>query len=62
METDRNARNTALTILCRIFEDKVPSHIALSTVNSSTSDDRAFIKRLVTGTVERVITIDKIIE
>lgn len=64
MDKNYDARNIALTILCRILENQVPSHIALSeglADRQITKEDRSFIKKLVMGTIERVITIDEII-
>lgn len=59
-------RSTALKLLCSIMEDKAPCHIvmgeALSQMSDCDSADRGFLKTLVYGTVERCITIDRIIE
>lgn len=68
MENEKkyNVRNIVLTILCRILEEKVPSHIAIAEGLDKYSDmakeDRAFVKLLCMGTVERVITLDDVID
>lgn len=61
-----NSRNIALTILQRIFDDAAYTNVALDGYFRGHSDlskqDRAFITRLVEGTVEHVITLDYIID
>lgn len=59
-----NARNIVLNILKNIFEDNAYVNIALDKYfehNAISKVDRAFITRIVEGTVENVITIDYII-
>ncbi|WP_273323037.1 16S rRNA (cytosine(967)-C(5))-methyltransferase RsmB [Vallitalea guaymasensis] len=60
-----NARNVALEIITSIFEDKAYTNIAIDKYFKNHNDiskiDRAFITRIVEGTVEHVITIDYII-
>ncbi|MCT4687368.1 16S rRNA (cytosine(967)-C(5))-methyltransferase RsmB [Vallitalea sp.] len=60
-----NARNVALEIITSIFEDKAYTNIAIDKYfknhNNISKIDRAFITRIVEGTVEHVITIDYII-
>lgn len=65
MEKNYDARNIALNVLCRILEEKVPSHTAIAeglAGNTFLKEDRSFIKKLVIGTIERSITIDIIID
>ncbi|GKX31691.1 ribosomal RNA small subunit methyltransferase B [Vallitalea longa] len=59
-----NARNVSLNILTDIFNDKAYTNIAIDRCfshNEMNKQDRAFITRIVEGTVEHVITIDYII-
>lgn len=59
-----NARNVALNILTEIFNEKAYTNIAIDKCfshNEMNKQDRAFITRIVEGTVEHVITIDYII-
>ena len=58
-----NPRETALDMLIDIFENDKFSHIVLREGLHTIEDrqEKAFITRLVMGTVERVITIDYII-
>ncbi len=63
--TQVNTRNIALTILQSIFEDQAYTNIAIDQYfnrqKQLSKQDRAFITRLVEGTVEHVMTIDYII-
>lgn len=60
-----NTRNIALTILQRIFQDQAYTHVAIDHYfkmhKGLSKQDRAFITRLVEGTVEHRITLDYII-
>ncbi|GMQ56896.1 16S rRNA (cytosine(967)-C(5))-methyltransferase RsmB [Vallitalea sediminicola] len=65
-ENKINARNVALDIITSIFDDKAYTNIAIDKYFNSNNDiskiDRAFITRIVEGTVEHVITIDYVID
>ena len=65
VEKNYNARNVALSVLCRVLEDKEPSHTViageLDKYPQMTKEDRAFVKQLCMGTIEWVITLDDII-
>ncbi|MCR5432220.1 MAG: 16S rRNA (cytosine(967)-C(5))-methyltransferase RsmB [Lachnospiraceae bacterium] len=59
-------RKTVLEILTRIIEKKEPCHIVLGQALEKMSDlpekDRAFVKLLVYGVLERKIMLDRVIE
>ena len=61
-----SVRETVLNLTTRIIEKKEPCHIVLGQALGKQSDlpekDRAFIKVLVYGVVERKVMLDKIIE
>ena len=61
-----NTRNIVLSNLIKILEEGMPSHICLFDCLAGFRDlsrkDRAFIKQLTLGTVERLFTIDHIID
>ncbi len=63
--TQVNTRNIAITILQSIFQDKAYTNVAIDQYfnmhKQLSKQDRAFITRLVEGTVEHVMTIDYII-
>ena len=58
-------RNDCLNLIVSILEDKRPSHLVISEYLDKHRElenvDRSFVKRLVHGTVERMITLDNII-
>lgn len=62
IRSPEDPRNMALSILFDIFEKGKHSHIALreelSKHKAMSERDRAFLTRLVNGTVERAVTLD----
>lgn len=60
-----DVRNDALTAVMAILEDKRPSHLVISDylagAGTLSPEDKSFFKKLVQGTVERVITLDYVI-
>lgn len=57
-----NARQAAFETLYKVCFDSAYSNIALDNVLSELKDNRAFAARLVYGVLERIITLDYIIE
>lgn len=60
-----NVRNDCLNLIIEILENHRPSHLViaeyLNTHRETDGADRAFVSRLVRGTVERMITLDYVI-
>lgn len=61
-----DVRNDCLNLIIEILENRRPSHLVIAEYLNSHRDlegtDRAFVSRLVRGTVERRITLDYVIE
>lgn len=61
----KNARETAARVIARVLEEGEPSHVVLRNALNQEQDapkrERAFVTRLVEGTLERLITIDYIL-
>lgn len=61
----KNTRETALQIIYKVLEEEEHSHVVLRQALSAEKDaekrDRAFVTRLVEGTLEHLITIDFIL-
>ena len=58
----KNTRETAFQVIYKVLEEGEHSHVVLRQVLNQEKDaekrDRAFVTRLVEGTLERLITID----
>lgn len=62
----KNARETAFQIIYKVLEDGAYSHVVLTAALREEADadkrERAFVTRLVEGTLERLITLDYILD
>ena len=61
----KNTRETAFQVIFKVLEENAQSHVVLRQVLHAEQDaekrDRAFVTRLVEGTLEHLITIDAVL-